>query len=97
MSTELSGLTCSQIEQEQSGIAEKAQHHGASIKSSRQRNQVAGYFSAFFLPALVAVKQNSSDKEALDSLQMRWDVLTSAAKVKHCPFNPDIVFRGAAR
>ena len=86
--------TCDDIQDEIRSIANSAKKYGAAIKAERVNNQIAGYFSAFFILPILATKHNIDEKRQLDALQSRWDRLIDVTRVKRCPFDADLTFRG---
>ena len=67
-------LSCAMIKYENDGIRAKANKFNNAINKNSKNNQVAAYIArVLFLPAVLATKQNTAEKENLDALQLRFD------------------------
>lgn len=79
-------MNCRQINQEIEHLAENDSELEQQIQSNRGRNQVAGYIAGvIFLPALLAVDNDSGTKSLLDQNQHYRDELVIAYRGKDCP------------
>lgn len=83
-SAEDAALSCNVIESERVGLRQAMEQANADIRSNRSSNQTAVYFSAFFLPALVATKANEEEKNLLVRAQARIDILNKLHIFNKC-------------
>ena len=75
---------CPQILQITSELEADKRHMESIIESNRGRNQAAGYFSALFIVPIVAVENNSNEKNQLDAIQNQLDELRAVGNNKFC-------------
>jgi hypothetical protein len=81
-------LTCDQIGEERSRIADKMQATNGRIEANRTRNQVAGYIGALTVVGWLATDNNDDEKDQIAKLYERQDTLIKLAAVKNCPAAP---------
>jgi len=75
----------SDIRKERSELAIAEEKYEFSIRSKRGGNQTAGYIAAvLFPPALLATKHSTEEKNALDKIQERRDILIALERFKNC-------------
>ena len=78
-------LSCAMIKDENDRIRAEANKFNNAINKNSKNNQVAGYITGvLFLPAVLATKQNTAEKENLDALQLRFDTLQRLKRFRDC-------------
>jgi hypothetical protein len=79
-------LSCTQIADERRRIAADMATANHNIEANRHDNQVAGFIGATVVPlGYLGTEGNYADKEAIQRLYARQDVLIKLAGVKSCP------------
>lgn len=78
-------LTCADIAAQQQQISTEMQADTTAIANNRERNQVAGYLSVWFILPAFAMESNDSERNDVNRLYGRRDTLRELADLKACP------------
>jgi hypothetical protein len=78
-------MNCTNIVAERKSNQENIDKNNKAIEANRTQNQVAGVFGSLFIVPYIATEGNYSEKDSIEALNKRQDILLKLSAVKHCP------------